>query len=75
MLNVFGAMNIAAKDKKWKLSYRRRLALYINSWLYSLAFWLDVHTAPKYDPLTWPTLEMNDEEWKKFQEALEEINA
>ena len=57
------------------MTRRRRIALAIQSWLYKLAFWLDVHTAPKYDPAVynndWLLDGMTDDEWDIYFEGKE----
>jgi hypothetical protein len=53
------------------ITRRRRLALYIQSWLYKVAFWLDVHTAPKYDGTKWPTWELSNEDFANYMDSIE----
>jgi hypothetical protein len=53
------------------MTRRRRIALALQSWLYKVAFWLDVHTAPKYDKDKWPIMEMSDKEWEAFADMFE----
>lgn len=55
------------------MTRRRRLALVIESWLYKLAFWLDVHTAPKYDPATWSRMDITEDEWDSFYKSFTDV--
>jgi hypothetical protein len=63
-------MNIVIRPRM--LTTRRKVALSIISWLYKLAFWLDAHTAPKYDPDVWSKFLLTDAEWFELEREFEE---